>query len=105
MSEASEGPVPYRVVYSERVRNSLRQLVARARAAGLATQILVAVREMDRRLRLFPQFGQPLMDLGLRGGQVWIGAVGPLVIRYALYEERKLVVVAAPILPLPGSGF
>ena len=63
MTEAAEAPVPYRVVYSERARESLRELVARARKRGLGRQVLDAAKEIDRRLRLYPQFGEPLMDL------------------------------------------
>jgi hypothetical protein len=43
-------------------------------------------------------------DLTLEAGQVWRGTVSPLVMRYAVYEERRLVIVAAAPLLLPGSG-
>jgi hypothetical protein len=104
VSESSESPLPYKVAYSGRARDSLRELVARARESGLAPQVLAAVKEIDRLLRVYPQFGQPLIDLAQERGQVWIGVVEPLMVRYAILEKQRLVIVAAPILPLPGSG-
>ena len=104
MSEPSGGPAPYRVVYSERARQELMRLAARAREKGLGAEFLASVKEFDRRLRIYPQFGEPLLDLTHEPGQVRVGAVPPLVVRYALYEDRRLVTVAAPLMPLPRSG-
>ena len=104
MSEPPSPPVPYRVVYSGRVRNELRALIARARARGLAPQVLAAVRAIDERLRLYPQFGQPLRDLVLEPAQVWVGVVPPLVVQYTLDEQRRLVMVVVPLTALPDSG-
>lgn len=98
-------PVPYRVVYSERVRESLRQLIASARRSGHGEEALQAIKELDNRLRVYPQFGEPLVQLTREPGQILISAVGPLVARYALYEERRLVIVAVPILRMPGASF
>ena len=99
-----DAPVPYRVVYSAAAREALRKLAARAKAAGRGEPFLAAVKEFDRILRLYPQFGEPLTDLTLEAGQVWRGTVPPLVLRYAVYEERRLVIVATPPLLLPGSS-
>jgi hypothetical protein len=97
-------PVPYRVSYSELVRNELRSLLARARGRGLGQQVLAAVKEIDKRLRIYPQFGQPLQDLKLGAGQTWIGTVPPLVVKYVLDEERRQVMVVVPLSPLPELG-
>jgi hypothetical protein len=104
MSEAPGSPLPYQVSYSERVRTELRELIARAEVRGLREQVVAAAREMDRRLRIYPQFGQPLRDLKLKPAQLWIGSVPPLVVHYFLHEERRLVMVLVPFDPLPGSG-
>lgn len=104
MSEPPAAPVPYRVVYSEHVRTRLRQLVAHAKRRGLAREVLEAVKEIDRRLRIFPQFGQPLLDLTHEPGQLCLGVVPPLVVRFALHEERRLVFVTTPLAPLPRAG-
>jgi hypothetical protein len=71
--------------------------VARDRGEGEA--FLVALKEFHRRLCLYPQFGEPLIDLTQESGQVWIGIIRPLAMRYGVFEERRLVMVAAiPVL-------
>jgi hypothetical protein len=62
------------------------------------------LKEIDRLLHLYPQFGQPLADLQLEPAQLWIGVVAPLVVRYVLDEERRLVMVATLPVLLPSSG-
>ncbi len=95
----------YRVSYSGRVRDSLLALVARARSAGLAVPILKAILDLDRRLQVYPQFGEPLRDLSLEGAQLWIGTISPLVIRYVIDEVHRQVLVVAPPQLLPRCGF
>ncbi len=97
-------PDPYHVAYSERVRKELVHLVARAKKVGLDQQVIAAVKEIDWRLHIYPQFGEPLQDLALEPAQLWIATVTPLVVRYILDEERRLVMVVVPFLPLPKSG-
>jgi hypothetical protein len=104
MSEPSGKPALYRVSYSERVRTALRELIARAKNRGLAARILDALKELDKLLHVYPQFGEPLYNLKLEPAQVWVGSIPPLVMRYILDEERRLVMVVEPILPLPNSG-
>jgi hypothetical protein len=103
MSELSQ-PVPYRVAYAERVREGLRELGERAKIRGLGRAFLAALKDLDRRLGIYPQFGEPLYDLKLEPGQVWIGAIPPLMVRYDLDEQRRQVTVVSPFTPLPGSG-
>lgn len=90
----SEAPAPYEVSYSGRVRKELRRLLAVAPTPQRARAILAAFKEFDRLLRIYPQFGEPLLDLQ-EPGQLRIGTVDPVVICYAVYEERRLVIVAA----------
>src|SRR5438094_664931 len=94
----------YRVTYSERVRAGLWGLVARARARGEARQVLDAIREIDRRLQIYPQFGEPLSDLQIESGQLWIAVVPPLVVRYAIIESERLVAVGVPLQEMSGPG-
>jgi len=105
MSKPGSGPVPYQVVDSERVRADLVRLAAKARLCGMGPQFLASLMELDQRLRIYPQFYQPVYNLKLEPVQIWIGVVPPLVVRYALDDERRLVMVATPIKPLPNSGF
>src|SRR5437879_3802749 len=101
MSPVGEKPVPYRVVYSERVRNELRDLLQRATARGIGRLVLDAVKAIDARLSVYPQFGQPLRDLGTSGVTVWIGMIEPVIVRYLVDEGRRLVFVVIPFKVLP----
>lgn len=104
MSEPSGGTQRYRVSYSGRVREELAGLAARADALGRRREILAAVMEIDWRLRVYPQFGQPLRDLQLQPAQLWIGVVPPLVVHYLLDEERRVVFVGLPIQMMSRPG-
>jgi len=96
---SSDAPEPYRVFYSERVKERLRTLIVAARDRGDDEAILAALREFDRRLRIYPQFGDPQSDLTAEPGQVRIGIIPPLTMRYAVFEERREVtVMALPVL-------
>ncbi|HYW83269.1 MAG TPA: hypothetical protein VFB30_08435, partial [Spirochaetia bacterium] len=62
-----------------------------------------ALREFHRRLCLYPQFGEPLIDLTQELGQVWLGIVRPLAMRYGVFDERRVVMVADIPVLLPKS--
>ena len=70
---------------------------------GDGEEFIAALREFDRRLRIYPQFGDPLVDLKKEPGQVWIGIVPPLAMRYGVFDERRLVIAAAIPVLLPKS--
>jgi hypothetical protein len=99
-------PAPdlYTVSYSQFVRDGLLDLLARARTAGRGKEFVEAARQINARLKIYPQFGEPLFDLPHTSGQIWLGSIGPLAIRYALYENRRLVMVAVPFMSLGGFG-
>jgi hypothetical protein len=105
VNEPSASPVPYRVVYSEHVRSALKDLLTRAKACGQGRPALDAVKEIDRRLHLFPQFGEPRRDLPALGVTIWAGTVPPLLVEYLIDERQRLVSVAIPFKALPNSGF
>ena len=97
----------YDVSYSGRVIEMLRQMIARN--PSHAARILAAVRELDNRLRVYPQFGQPLRDLTVEGAQLWIATVDPLIVHYIVVEadeaERKRqVMIVRPFRPFRHSG-
>jgi hypothetical protein len=100
----NEPPEPYEVSYSRRVHDALRATILRARGTRAEQPIRVAVATLAHRLRIYPQFGQPLYDLSARPARVWIGVVAPLVVLYLLDEENRRVMVARPIQLLPNSG-
>ena len=96
----------YEVSYSGRVIDRLRELVARNPTH--AARILAAVREIDRRLRIYPQFGQPLRDLAVEDAQLWFGVVSPLVVYYVVAESDsghgRQSIVVQPFAVLPHLG-
>jgi hypothetical protein len=104
MSGDGDDPAHYRVSYSGRVQQRLKELAAVARSRGDGEQFLSALREFDRRLRIYPQFGDPLIDLNMVIGQVRLGAVPPLAMRYVVLEERREVFVGAPPVLLTRRG-
>ncbi len=55
---------------------------------------LAALKEFHRRLCLYPQFGEPLIDLTQESGQVLLGVVRPLAKRYGVSDDRRVVMVA-----------
>jgi hypothetical protein len=96
-------PVPFRVVYSERVRQRLLALANAARERGDGEEFVAALKEFHRRLCLYPQFGEPLIDLRRESGQVWLGVVRPLAMRYGVFDESRVVMVAEIPVLLPKS--
>ncbi len=98
-----DAPQFYHVSLSVRVFDKVRELAAVATARGDGEEFLEALREFDRRLRVYPQLGDPLIDLREAPGQIRLGIVPPLAMRYAVFEERRQVFVAALPVLLPKS--
>jgi hypothetical protein len=88
---APEPTAPYRLVYSDAVKRHLRELANAAFARGDGPAFTAALKEFDRRLRLFPQFGDPLSDLEVGGGQIRLGIIRPLSMRYGVNEDLRIV--------------
>jgi hypothetical protein len=91
----NEPVAPYRVSYSERVRQRLRALAAEATQRGDGTQFAAALTEFHRRLCIYPQFGDPILDLTSERGQIYNGIIRPLAMRYGVHEDHRLVLVVA----------
>jgi len=93
------GSTRYAVTYSDRVQDVLVRLGRVARGRGDGERFIDALREFHRRLCVYPQFGDPLMDLRASAGQIRLGLVPPLAMRYGVLEERRsVVVVGVPVL-------
>ncbi|HXG12959.1 MAG TPA: hypothetical protein VNK04_24590 [Gemmataceae bacterium] len=82
----------YRVVYSEAVRERLRQLGEKARQAGLIERYAEALRVIEERLANRPlEWGDPLysfpqLKLLICRGLYWVFAV-----EYAVHEGQRVV--------------
>src|SRR4051794_37309692 len=98
---APEPVSPYRLVYSEVVKRCLRELSDAAFARGDGPAFTAALKEFDRLLRIYPQFGDPQIDLEIGGGQIRLGIIRPLSMRYGVNEERRIVFCAAAPVLLP----
>jgi hypothetical protein len=105
MTDPPAGYTAYQLSYSGRVQDELAALIARANDRGNHSALISAARAIGSLLRVYPQFGQPLWDLTAEPGQVWVGVVPPLVVRYVVFEDRRQVDVVEPMQPLPRSGF
>jgi hypothetical protein len=91
---SGEPPAPYSVEYSGLVPQRLRELATEASARGDGPAFAAALKEFDRLLRFYPQFGDPLIDLAVGGGQVRLGIVRPLSMRYGVNEDMRIVFCA-----------
>ena len=103
---APEPPVPYQVVYSAAVERRFEELAELALARGDGPAFDAALKKFRHRLELFPQFGDPIIDLVTEPGKILNGVIPPIVMRYGLYEERRLVLAVAPpiLMPLPKAA-
>jgi hypothetical protein len=97
----SEPVARYQVSYAERVQKRLRALAAEATRRGDGPQFTAALKEFHRLLCLYPQFGDPIIDLTGEQGQIYTGIIRPLAMRYGVYEDRRLVMVGALPVLLP----
>jgi hypothetical protein len=104
VSTDADAPRPYRVTLSGRVYDKVRELAAVARDRGDGEAFLAALPEFYRRLQVYPQFGDPLADLRHEAGQIRLGIVPPLAMRYGVLEDRRQVFVAALPVLLPKSS-
>jgi hypothetical protein len=96
-----EPTAPYQVVVSAFVQQRLRKLHEEARRRGDGVAFVAAVREFLSRLAVYPQFGDPQIDLTAAPGVVFQGIIRPLSMRYGVFEDRRLVFCGAPPVLLP----
>lgn len=96
---------PYEVLYSEAVRNELKDLHARAVQKDRGPQVLAAARKIDERLHSNPTiFGEPKFHYQTLKLELRVGIEPPLVVHFTVHEERPLVIVKS-LRSLPGQGF
>ena len=104
MSE-NELPSPhYKIVCTGRVSDELRKLMERAVAVHRSGQVMAALLELQRLLSLYPQVGEPLKNLTIEGWTLWHHAFPPLVVKYVIDDNRREVLINAPILTFKNAG-
>ena len=99
-------PKIYRVSISARARAKLLEFAAKTKSRGDGEQFLSAAANFLRRLEVYPQFGDPLVDLWKEPGHIRIGIIPPLSMRYAVLENSRLVFIASlpVLLPMASSS-
>jgi hypothetical protein len=93
--EATDTPEPYQVVVSADVRQRIRELHAQATARGDGPAFLAAVKKFMATLAVYPQFGDPIIDLTQGEGHIRVGIIRPISMRYGVHEGRRIVFCGA----------
>jgi hypothetical protein len=98
----NSSPGEYQITLSAQAFEWVKEISKVAVSRGDSQSFLHALKEFHRRLRIYPQFGDPLVDLVEHHGQIRIGIIPPLAMRYAVYEDQRLVIISAkPVLLIP----
>ena len=104
MSSPNGGTRHYRVQFTASTSARLKELVKKAIGIGLGQKALSAAKAIIRHLQSRPtEFGEPLYRLPALKLQVRVGIVRPLVVHYAVHEEKPLVFIKG-FAPLPRTG-
>jgi hypothetical protein len=93
-SQGNGEPAEYQVIVSEQVGVLIKQAHREAAQRGQGKPFVVALRTIQRRLQKDPHvFGEPLFHLPALKLLVYHAVVPPLVVHYALHQERPLAIV------------
>jgi hypothetical protein len=85
---------PFAIHLSEAVAEALKEVQRQASEEGRGPEVLAAFRQIILRLRHDPdRFGEPLYRLPVLRMQVRSCVVRPLVIHFAVCEDRPLVFI------------
>jgi len=86
----------YEVHGSGMIARTLKQIQKRAKEEGRGEQVLSAMRRIWHQLSFAPlEFGEPLYRLPALRLQVRHGAIGPLLIYFAVHDDKPLVFIKA----------
>jgi hypothetical protein len=92
MVSNAPGSYPYRVVLSEEVADSVRELHRRAMDQGRGEQFLAALRVAVDRMRMNPNaFGDPNYRLPALHLTVRCAAISPMGFHFAVHEYQPIV--------------
>jgi hypothetical protein len=93
-SQGNGQPVRYEVRLSQQTKAALKQHHRRAAQAGKGQHFLASLRHIIERLRQDPlAFGEPLYRLPALKLLVCQAAVLPIIVDFAVHEERPLVFI------------
>lgn len=94
-------PAPYHLAISQAVRQRLIELAREAAARGDGPAFNAALKQFLARLAVYPQFGDPQIDLVVGEGQIRTGIIRPLSMRYGVNENLRIVFCATLPVLLP----
>jgi hypothetical protein len=84
----------FRVVYPGPVLQGFRELCREAQRIGRLADVEEASQIIEDQLRRQPrEFGDPCFPLGKMQADVYVRAVSPLIIYYAVHRTRNVVFV------------
>jgi hypothetical protein len=95
---ATDPPSHYQVVYSAFVEKRLEELADQAVARGDGAAFAPALTEFRRRLAIYPQFGDPQIDLTAMPGVVYQGIIRPLSMRYGVRYSWRIALITTGLL-------
>ena len=94
----SAGDTYFKVTYSGRVEDSLRDASDRAEAAGYLEETTAAIKLLRTWLRADPEtLGEPYRVHKSKEMTEYLGSVGPLVVRYLFHHAEQHVYVVFPV--------
>ncbi len=95
----------YQVANYPGVAEQIRLLVDHAGFAGIRGIVSDAFKEMVLHLQTHPlDWGDPDYTLNTPGGVVYHAVLDPIIVRYVVFDARKIVFVKE-VKPLPGLPF
>jgi hypothetical protein len=105
MDASSPNGAECRVIYPEKVRNDIKTLAQRAKAKGLGTKFVAALKFINDQLRLAPKsFGDPVYRLPALQLTVHNRVYEPLIVAYAVHKHKLLVFVRG-LRPFPHNAY
>ena len=94
MTPAASNGGRFKVLASRDIAQRLKRIQKQAKQQGRGDEVLAAIRHILRRLTEDPaEFGEPLYGLPALRLEVRHGAVGPLLIHFAVHDVRPLVFI------------
>jgi hypothetical protein len=89
----------YHVVFSVRVREHIFNLANESKARGDLREFTHSMKQFELMLRIYPQFGDPHIDLYMNGGIMYHCIFRPLFMKYIVFDElRTVYVTSLPVL-------
>jgi hypothetical protein len=102
----SEADLYYRIGYSGKARDSVKEIARRAARAGRLAEARRALLQMEAWLRADPEsLGEPIQDYIEAQQTEYVGVVSFLLVRYSIHFPTRQVFVSRPIEIVRWAGY